>query len=37
MASAPWGGFHSEAEFLLLDSIEPRIRLLKRVLGKLAN
>ena len=31
------GGFHSEAEFLLLDSIEPRIRLLKRVLGKLAN
>jgi glutamate carboxypeptidase len=37
MASAPWGAFHSEAEFLLLDSIEPRIRLLKRVLGKLAN
>ena len=31
------GGFHSEAEFLLLESIEPRIRLLKRVLGKLAN
>ena len=31
------GGFHSEAEFLLLDSIEPRIRLLKRVLGKLAK
>ena len=31
------GGFHSEAEFLLLDSIEPRIRLLQRVLGKLAK
>mgnify|MGYP002480402464 CR=1 FL=1 len=31
------GGFHSEAEFLLLDSIAPRIRLLQRVLGKLAN
>ena len=31
------GGFHSEAEFLLLDSIEPRIRLLQRVLSRLAN
>ncbi|MGN5139921.1 M20 family metallopeptidase [Aeromonas sp. 164P] len=31
------GGFHSEAEFLLLDSIEPRICLLQRVLGKLAK
>ena len=31
------GGFHSEAEFLLLESIEPRIRLLQRVLGKLAK
>ncbi|WP_461601838.1 M20 family metallopeptidase [Aeromonas rivipollensis] len=31
------GGFHSEAEFLLLDSIAPRIRLLQRVLGKLAK
>ncbi|MCY9813136.1 M20 family metallopeptidase [Aeromonas caviae] len=31
------GGFHSEGEFLLLESIEPRIRLLKRVLGKLAK
>ncbi|MDM5122366.1 M20 family metallopeptidase [Aeromonas rivipollensis] len=31
------GGFHSEAEFLLLESIAPRIRLLQRVLGKLAK
>lgn len=31
------GGFHSEAEFLLLESIAPRIRLLQRVLGKLAR
>ena len=31
------GGFHSEAEFLLLESIAPRIRLLQRVLGKLVN
>ncbi|PJG60264.1 M20 family metallopeptidase [Aeromonas cavernicola] len=29
------GGCHSEAEFLLLDSIEPRIRLLQRVLARL--
>ncbi|MGY3904848.1 M20 family metallopeptidase [Aeromonas lusitana] len=31
------GGFHSDSEFLLLESIEPRIRLLKRVLTKLAR
>ncbi|CAH0537345.1 M20 family metallopeptidase [Vibrio marisflavi] len=30
-------GFHSEHEYLILDSIEPRIRLLMRVLEKLSN
>ncbi|MCY9804517.1 M20 family metallopeptidase [Vibrio scophthalmi] len=30
-------GFHSDQEYLLLESIEPRIRMLMRVLGKLAK
>ncbi len=33
----PMGAVSTQAEFLLLGSIEPRIRLLQRVLGKLAN
>ena len=30
-------GFHSDSEYLLLESIEPRIKLLMKVLTKLAQ
>ena len=31
------GGFHAESEFLMLDSVGPRVRLLQGVLARLAG